>query len=387
MNYVHFSPYFPPNYAQFSVALKEAGANVLGLGDSPFENLPQSLKSSLTEYYKVDDLHNYDQLVKALGYFTHKYGKLDGLDAHNEYWLETEARLRTDFNIRGIKTDQLAVIKKKSEMKQVFIAAGLNVAPGKVMHTLSEAIEFVRQYGYPLVAKPDSGVGAANTYKIESENDLRSFFDKKPEIDYIFETFIDGTIYSFDGLVDQEGNFLYYNAMRNEKGVMETVNDDTHIYIITLRNIPSDLEEAGKKVVDAFGLKARFFHFEFFRQADGKLVALEVNMRPPGGFTTDMWNFASNINIYKVWSEMVVNNRTDLVYQRLYHVCFVGRKNKYTYKHSVEEVLSAYGNYIAFHDKLDIALARAMGDYCFLVRAEDEEKVMEIQQFIHAFNS
>ncbi|HQQ13549.1 MAG TPA: hypothetical protein PK855_10315, partial [Bacteroidales bacterium] len=65
MNYVHFSPYFPPNYAQFSVALKEAGANVLGLGDSPFENLPQSLKSSLTEYYKVDDLHNYDQLVKA----------------------------------------------------------------------------------------------------------------------------------------------------------------------------------------------------------------------------------------------------------------------------------------------------------------------------------
>ncbi len=387
MNYVHFSPYFPPNYAQFSVALKEAGANVLGLGDSPFENLPQSLKSSLTEYYKVDDLHNYDQLVKALGHFTHKYGKLDGLDAHNEYWLETEARLRTDFNIRGIKTDQLAVIKKKSEMKQVFIAAGLNVAPGKVMHTLPEAIEFVKQYGYPLVAKPDSGVGAANTYKIESENDLRSFFDKKPEIDYIFETFIDGTIYSFDGLVDQEGNFLYYNAMRNEKGVMETVNDDTHIYIITLRNIPSDLEEAGKKVVDAFGLKARFFHFEFFRQADGKLIALEVNMRPPGGFTTDMWNFASNINIYKVWSEMVVNNRTDLVYQRLYHVCFVGRKNKYTYKHSVEEVLSAYGNYIAFHDKLDIALARAMGDYCFLVRAEDEEKVMEIQQFIHAFNS
>ncbi|KAF0130135.1 MAG: phosphoribosylglycinamide synthetase [Bacteroidetes bacterium] len=386
MNYIHFSPYFPPNYSQFSVALKESGALVLGLGDTPYDLLIPELKSALTEYYKVDDLHNYDQLVRAVGYFTHKYGKIDGLDAHNEYWLETEAQLRTDFNIKGIKTDKLSSIKKKSEMKQIFIKAGLAVARGKVLHNLIDAQLFIAETGYPVVAKPDSGVGAANTYKIENEHDLFRFFDNQPNIDYIFEEFIEGTIYSFDGLVDQNGQLLYYNAMRNESGVMEVVNDDMHIYILTLKDIPSDLEEAGKAVIKAFDLKGRFFHFEFFRQPNGKLVALEVNMRPPGGFTTDMWNFASNINIYKIWAEMVVNNRTDLHYTRQYHVCFVGRKLKYAYKNSVEEVVEKYAEYIPFHDKLDKALSRAMGDYCFLVRAEDEAKVMEIQKFIHQFS-
>jgi len=58
----------------------------------------------LTEYYKVNDMHSYDELLRALGYFTHHYGKLDRIDSLNEYWLETEAELRTDFNIPGLKT-------------------------------------------------------------------------------------------------------------------------------------------------------------------------------------------------------------------------------------------------------------------------------------------
>lgn len=386
MNYVHFSPHFPPNYRHFSIALKKAGATVLGIGDTPYDALHPELKEALTEYYKVDDLHQYDQLVRAMGYFTHRYGKIDGLDAHNEYWLETEARLRDDFNIKGIRPHQLVSMKKKSEMKQVFIRAGLNVAPGRVIHQLDDARAFVEEHGYPVVAKPDSGVGAADTYKIENEQELRQFFEQQHAGDYIFEGFIDGTIYSFDGLTDQYGNLLYYNAMRNERGVMETVNNDLHIYILTLKDIPTDLEEAGKKIIRAFNLQARFFHFEFFRQPDGKLVALEVNMRPPGGYTTDMWNFASDIDIYRIWAEMVVNNRSELTFHRPYHVCFAGRKNKFQYKYNLQDILSTWGEHIVFHDHLDKAFSRAMGDYCFLIRAETEEKALEIQHFIHAFS-
>ena len=52
-------------------------------------------------------MHNYDELLRACGYFTHRYGKIDRLDSHTEYWMETEARLRTDFNVPGprIKRD------------------------------------------------------------------------------------------------------------------------------------------------------------------------------------------------------------------------------------------------------------------------------------------
>ncbi|NCU31754.1 MAG: carboxylate--amine ligase, partial [Candidatus Moranbacteria bacterium] len=97
MNYVYLSPHFPPNYFNFCVALKRLGVNVLGLGDVAYDSLRPELKAAFTEYYRVDDLHNYDQLLRAMGYLTHKHGKIDGIDSNNEYWLETEALLRTDF--------------------------------------------------------------------------------------------------------------------------------------------------------------------------------------------------------------------------------------------------------------------------------------------------
>lgn len=57
MNVVFLSPHFPPNFYNFCVRLREAGANVLGLADAPYESLRPELKSALTEYYRVSDMH------------------------------------------------------------------------------------------------------------------------------------------------------------------------------------------------------------------------------------------------------------------------------------------------------------------------------------------
>ncbi|HEY9718894.1 MAG TPA: hypothetical protein V6C69_15585, partial [Trichormus sp.] len=173
MNSVFLSPHFPPNFLNFSVQLRQAGAHVLGLADEPYEALHPELRENLTEYYRVSNMHDYDELVRALGYFTHRYGKLDHLDSHNEYWLETEARLRTDFNIGGIKCDHIDAIKRKSEMKRVFLEAGLKPARGRVCHTEEELMALINEFGYPVVAKPDIGVGAAQTFKLRNERDVK----------------------------------------------------------------------------------------------------------------------------------------------------------------------------------------------------------------------
>jgi len=118
MNFVMLSPHFPPHYYQFCVQLRALGANVLGLADEPYDYLTPELKNALNEYYYVPNMHSYDDMLRALGYFTFKWGKIDGLDSHNEYWMDTEARLRTDFNIDGIKVKDLPIIKRKSLMKK-----------------------------------------------------------------------------------------------------------------------------------------------------------------------------------------------------------------------------------------------------------------------------
>jgi hypothetical protein len=384
MNFVFLSPHFPPNYYQFAVALKNQGVTVLGLADETYDYLRPELRSALTEYYRVSDLHSYDALVRALGYFTHRYGKLDRLDSHNEYWLETEARLRTDFNIPGIRSDQIDRIKRKSRMRETFLKAGIKVARGRVVKDLKDAQELIEQTGYPVVAKPDIGVGAAATYKIQNENDLKNFFETKPAVDYLFEEYVSGQICTFDGLTDREGTPVFLNSLEYSAGVMETVLDDSLFYYYTLREIPADLESLGRRTLEAFDVRERFFHFEFFRQAGtGDLLALEVNMRPPGGLTTDMFNYSCDINIYDAWASILAGKGFPYPdYTHKYYCCYASRKFNRSYANSEQEILSTYGEKIRQHEQINGVFSAALGNYGYIVRSPDLDEVISIAKFI-----
>lgn len=376
MNSVFLSPHFPPNFQNFASRLMRSGANVLGISDAYYESLSNELRSSLTEYYRVDDMHNHDQLVRALGYFTHKYGKLDHLDSHNEYWLETEARLRTDFNIPGLQNCDIERVKKKSEMKKVFLKAGLKPARGRVCRTEDEVREFIKEVGYPVVAKPDNGVGAATTYKLESESCLIPYFNSKPHVDYILEEFVSGQIVSFDGLVDKQGELIFSSSLRYNKGVMEAVNEDSDIYYYTVRHIEPPLDKAGKAILKEFDVRGRFFHFEFFLQPDGSVIPLEVNMRPPGGLTLDMFNFIFDFDCYNTWAEMQVHNISKQFLDRRYFVMYVGRKHRIPYVLSHDEVLMKYKDLIVHNEAINSIFAPAIGNHGYMLRLEEIEPLI-----------
>ena len=105
-NFVCISPNFPMTYWKFCAELKKNGMRVLGIGDSPYENLLQELRDSLHEYYKVSSLENYDEVFKAVAFFSFKYGKIDWLESNNEYWLMRDAQLRTEFNSTNAPKDR-----------------------------------------------------------------------------------------------------------------------------------------------------------------------------------------------------------------------------------------------------------------------------------------
>ncbi len=384
MNYIFISPHFPVNYYNFIPQLRNFGINVFGIADEIYENLRYELKYSLNEYYKVNDLHNYDEVLRAVAFFIFKYGKIDRLESFNEYWLEIDAKLRTDFNIPGIKLDQIKFYKNKSRMKELFQKADVNIAKGKVIKSKDEAESFVNEVGYPIVAKPDKGVGAAQTYKIENSEQLKNFFNSKPHFDYIFEEFIEGDIYSFDGLTDQNGEIVFFTSHKYQRGIMETVNNDLHIYYHSLIDVPEDLYAAGKRIVEVFNVRERFFHFEFFRRyKDRKLYALEVNMRPPGGFTLDMFNFACDFDIYREYASIVAQNKMTADYKRKYFVCYVGRKVNKNYVHHHNEILEKFGSILVMHSPISKVLSDALGDYCYIIRSKDFSQIEEAIEFIH----
>jgi hypothetical protein len=385
MNFVFLSPHFPPNFRNFCIQLRQAGANVFGVADEPFEGLPYELREHLTYYYRVSDMHNWDELCAAMHFFQNGWGKIDRLDSMNEYWLGHEAGLRSDFDIPGIKRDTIDRMKRKSLMKQAFIDAGLNPARGRVCRTGDEVRAFIREVGFPVVAKPDMGVGAAATYKLENEGDIERYLREKPDwVEYILEEYLTGQVVTFDGLVDANGEPIFLSSLRYSRGVMEVVNEDSDIYYYTVREIEPELRKAGLATLKAFDVRERFFHFEFFMYDDGSVRPMEVNMRPPGGFTVDMWNYANDFDAYRVWAEMIVHGSKPRINDWKYFVNYVGRKDHIGYRMNYDEVRHTFRDMLVMEARMPDAFSRALGNHFFLVRHTDFQPIISAAEAIEA---
>lgn len=391
MNFVYISPTFPKNFYQFCACLKNRGVTVLAIGETPYEELTDELKNSVHEYYRVNSMENYDEMVKAMGYFSFHYGKIDWLESNNEYWLEQDARLRTDFNITtGIKTNHIEEIKCKSQMKKFYEEAGVKTARYHLTTTLEEGLKFIEQVGYPVVVKPDNGVGAAKTYKISNEEELKAFYAEEQWTQYIMEEYINGLIISYDGIANMNKEVVFETSHVFPNPIMDVVNEGGSMYYYSLRELPEDLKAAGRACVKTFYTAARCFHMEFFRMLEdkeglgkkGDIIGLEVNHRTPGGYTPDMMNFANDINIYQIYADMVVDGYAEYSKERPYHCIYCGRRDGLNYTHTHEEVCNKYGFDMVMCERMPDILAGAMGNFIYTARFETMDKVNEFVDYV-----
>ena len=375
-NFIFISPNFPTNYWQFCAELKKNGLNVLGIGDQPYDELSQELKNSLNEYYKVNSLENYDEVYRAVAFFTYKYGRIDWLESNNEYWLERDAMLRTDFNISsGFHTEDMPRIKYKSKMKEFYTKAGIPVARYHLVDNVENCQDFIKLVGYPVIVKPDNGVGASHTFKLSSDQDLLQFFnEKEADTQYIMEEFIDAEVNSYDAVIDSNGDPMFETGNVTPDSIMDIVNNsDNSIYHI-VKNLSDDVRTAGRATVKSFGVKSRFVHFEFFRLLKdydgmgkkGDVVALEVNMRPCGGFSPDMMNYANSTNVYKIWADMIAFDHSTLPDGKHAYCAYAGRRDGKDFVLSHEEILEKYGDNLKMVDRIPDVLSGAMGNQMYV---------------------
>ncbi|MBO6046573.1 MAG: ATP-grasp domain-containing protein [Erysipelotrichaceae bacterium] len=389
MNFVFISPGFPKTYYQFCDRLKARGVTVLAIGDTPYDYLSEDVKRSVHEYYYVPSMENYDDMIKAMGYFTFHYGKIDWLESNNEYWLEMDAKLRTDFNITtGIHTDQINFIKCKSEMKAFYEKANIKTARYHLTTTYEEGKAFIEKVGYPVIVKPDNGVGASHTYKISNDDELHAFYNEDHATQYIMEEFIEGIIESFDGIANLDREILFETSHVFPDPIMNIVNEKKDIFYYSQRVIPEDLKELGHRAVASFPDNGRCFHMEFFRLTKdkpglakkGELVGLEVNMRFPGGYTPDMMNFANNIDVYSIYADMVTKGYSDYSKDRPYHCVYCGRRDGNQFTHDHEWIVSHYGNNIVMSERMPDILSDAMGNFFYMARFATKEEVDQYVQ-------
>ena len=391
MNFVFISPQFPRTYWNWCDRLKKNGANVLGIGDTPYDQLDDALKNVLTEYYKVGTLEDYDQVFRAVAFFSFKYGKIHWLESNNEYWLEHDAMLRTDFNIlSGPDVDEIQAYRSKTAMKPYYKKAGVPTARQAPVTTLEEAKDFIKKVGYPVIVKPEYGVGAAATYRLENRHELEDFFSDLPEDSYVMEEFVPGWICSYDAIVDSHSEVLF-ESMSISPPIMDIVNNQTELIFYVPPYVEPQLQKRGRATVKAFGVKSRFVHMEFFKLTkakkglgkEGDFVGLEVNMRPGGGYMPDMMDFAHSTDVYQLWADMICFDERRLPENPDQQYCvFFGQRDHFHYLHSQQDIMAKYGSRIKMNERMPEVLSTAMGNQMYTALLPTKEDMDEFVRYV-----
>lgn len=382
MDLLYISPEFPPNYAHFIEQLHALGVSVWGLGEADFHYMPESLRSALAWYLRVD-LNNVDAVRHAVEELLRQKnacghaGNFDLVESHNEQWLTLEAIINETYGIDGIKQQDLPRLKKKSRMKQLFQELGLPVARGERIADIKQTMDLANLLGYPLILKPDEGVGAGGIYRVDNKSQLKAHLARIKE-DYLIEEFIEGDIVTYDGLTDYDGNIVFENSLIYGDGILEYVlGKDTFFYVN--RYIPDELLATGRNLVPLFDIRRKFFHFEFFK-IDEIYMPIEINCRPPGGAILDMMNYSVDDDLYRAYAGMIARGRAAVAAPKKYYCSYIGRKNK-PYAHSHDEILSAFGHCLVEHDLNPPVFRQAMGTERYIFRSPNKAKIFEIADF------
>ena len=208
----------------------------------------------------------------------------------------------------------------------------------------------------------------------------------------IIEEFVPGHVETFDGITDSHGEILFCTGQVMKVTPLAMLNGDGENISYTRNMQQSDLLEVGTKAVKAFGVRQRFFHFEFFRlDSDkaglgkrGDIIGLEVNMRAPGGYIPDKMNFAYDVDVYQIWAESLVfdENRSFRNYNFKRYVTHYGRGANVNYRHSPDEIRSTFHGRLLMENIPPKSISGGMGAQVFILKSASEQELLSDGEYI-----
>ena len=114
----------------------------------------------------------------------------------------------------------------------------------------------------------------------------------------------------------------------------------------------------------------------------GDLVGLEVNMRAPGAYMPDIINYTYDVDVYSIWADMLIHDKSFVDIDRKYSVGYVSRRDGVKYKNSIDYVKNKYNDKILVDVNVPKVLSEAMGDRVLLARSKDENDLFNIMNLV-----
>jgi hypothetical protein len=354
MNVVFLACGYPPEMQQYTRGLAEVGANVFGVGDAPLERLTPQFRRYLHDYLQVPKLLDEGDVVERVAAWVR--GKsIDRIESNWEVMVLTAARLRERLGIPGMSLDAVRGFRDKQLMKERVAAAGLRVPRAARVRTAAEARAAAEQLGYPLVLKPISGAGSADTYRVNDDDELTQTLARTQHVrEASVEEFVGGEEFTFDS-VCVDGSPAFINvAQYLPRPLIARSNEWISPVITTVRHLGQPALasgiDLGRKVLGALGMGSGFTHMEWFKKPDGEVVFGEIGCRPGGAHLVDQMNYTCDIDLFREWARAVCWKKFEAPTQRKYNVSIIFKRaqgqGRITRIVGLVEFMRRYGEYV-----------------------------------------
>ena len=99
-------------------------------------------------------------------------------------------------------------------------------------------------------------------------------------------------------------------------------------------------------------------------------------MRPAGGFTPDMYNYAYDTDVYKLWADMIAyNGSSKPVYLKRQYCAFLGRRDNKDYVLNHQAMIDKYGHCMKMNGRIPDALSACMANQMYVCLFDDFDQM------------
>jgi phosphoribosylaminoimidazole carboxylase (NCAIR synthetase) len=251
-------------------------------------------------------------------------GPIDRLGGALEQLQVPMARARDTLDIDGMRNETAQAFRDKDRMKAVLRAHGVPVARSALVESPAELAAFVDAVGYPIIVKPQAGLGARETYRVVDPSDVAALARKGVVPSALrplqVEEFVRAREHTCE-TVTVRGTPVWRSGTRYLPTPLEVLENAWIQYCVLLPRETENTEWTRFAPTNTLALSALFgdaattaagtaiTHMEWFLRDDGTALVNEVGARPPGVGIMPLMGLAHETDFFQDWAELVAFDR------------------------------------------------------------------------------
>ncbi len=317
------APHFLPNTNRYVEAFAALDGLTLSLisGD-PASAIPRALHSHVAGHYQVQDVGDPAQLARAARSLQQSVGPIDRLTGMLEQLQLPLAEARQAVGLPGMHAEVARRFRDKDRMKEVLRAHGVPVARSALVSSPAELRRFIGQVGFPIIVKPQAGLGTRATHRVESEADLTALerlgMVPTSAVPLQAEEFVRAREHTCE-TVTINGKAVWRSGTRYFPTPLEVLETPWVKYCVLLpREVESPWTEFS--AINDAALSALFgpnpgpagtalTHMEWFLREGGGMLVNEVGARPPGVQIMPLMSLAHETDLFADWAQLIAFDR------------------------------------------------------------------------------